>query len=67
MKTEITKEGIRNKKGLWQWIKKECECDNVEHISLETIVKQAPTENSTFTIPYVDKRILTIELGAKRG
>lgn len=63
----MSKEQIVNKAGLWKWIKEECECDNVEHVSLETIVKQAPTETIGFTIPYVDKRILTITLGAKRG
>ena len=67
MKSEIAKENIRNKNGLWQWIKEECEADNIENVALETFYGEAPTETPGFTIKYIDHKILTITLGAKRG
>lgn len=64
MKLEITKEGIRNPRALWQWIKRECEAGNVEGITCETLLGKVTHEECNF-FTYPKGRIITITLGPK--
>jgi len=59
----ISSEHIRNPDALWGWIKRESECDNIEHISVETTVGQMESTEGIYLFSYVKQRKVIITLG----
>ena len=62
---EITRENIHNPDALWQWIKCECEDDNIESIKFETFLTDVQIENAYANLKFVKERKLTITFGNK--
>ncbi len=52
----------RNRAALWQWIKREVEADNVESVSLETVIEEVLTEERQPLLKSIRERKVTIVL-----
>ena len=62
MLTKLNKPFV-NPPAIWEWIKKEVERDNVDSISLETIIEDIPVDQCPLILKRVSSRIVTIKLG----
>lgn len=60
---KVSKENISNRDALWQWVKRECDLDNVESVELETEYDDGQLDNSPLALAHVKSRTLVIKFG----